>query len=234
VLLCAANFARAQEPQPNPEVEYQKLCAEFDAAQEQYLEPGKLRQDPAQDPRKLFRPRFEQLAARAKASDTGCRSWAWVFSNSDDAPEALRRAFNALGGEYVQSPRLEEFVATLDWPAERPGHERAGALLEKILAENQKAEVRAAVLLTQTSGLVERGNGSESERALAHARLERLGKEFGETSYGLQAEGLLFELEHLQIGMVAPDFTALDQDGKPWKLSDYRGKVVVLDFWGYW
>jgi hypothetical protein len=23
-------------------------------------------------------------------------------------------------------------------------------------------------------------------------------------------------------------------DGKPLRLSDYRGKVVVLDFWGHW
>jgi thiol-disulfide isomerase/thioredoxin len=29
----------------------------------------------------------------------------------------------------------------------------------------------------------------------------------------------------------AYDFTATDLDGKPHKLSDYRGKVVVLDFW---
>ena len=23
-------------------------------------------------------------------------------------------------------------------------------------------------------------------------------------------------------------------DGKPFKLSDYKGKVVLLDFWGFW
>jgi hypothetical protein len=23
-------------------------------------------------------------------------------------------------------------------------------------------------------------------------------------------------------------------DGVPFKLSDYRGKVVVVDFWGHW
>lgn len=32
-------------------------------------------------------------------------------------------------------------------------------------------------------------------------------------------------------GMPAPDFTAVDVNGKEYKLSDFAGKVVVLDFW---
>jgi cytochrome oxidase Cu insertion factor (SCO1/SenC/PrrC family) len=38
----------------------------------------------------------------------------------------------------------------------------------------------------------------------------------------------------LEIGKVAPDIEGEDIDGVPFKLSDYRGKVVVLDFWGDW
>jgi hypothetical protein len=44
----------------------------------------------------------------------------------------------------------------------------------------------------------------------------------------------VFEKERLQIGMEAPDIVGEDLDRVPFKLSDYRGKVVVLDFWGNW
>jgi hypothetical protein len=40
--------------------------------------------------------------------------------------------------------------------------------------------------------------------------------------------------DHLQVGKEAPEFEATDENGAKWKLSDYRGKVVVLDFWGIW
>jgi peroxiredoxin len=36
------------------------------------------------------------------------------------------------------------------------------------------------------------------------------------------------------VGKILPEVTGTDVDGKPLKLSDYRGKVTVLYFWGTW
>ena len=55
-----------------------------------------------------------------------------------------------------------------------------------------------------------------------------------DAAYGKRAEGNLFELRHLQIGKEVPEIEGEDMDGKKFKLSDYRGKVVMLDFWGHW
>jgi peroxiredoxin len=38
----------------------------------------------------------------------------------------------------------------------------------------------------------------------------------------------------LSIGHKAPDFMASRIDGKPVKLSDYKGKYVMIDFWASW
>ncbi len=41
-------------------------------------------------------------------------------------------------------------------------------------------------------------------------------------------------LHPLTVGTLAPEIEGEDTDGKKFKLSDYRGKVVLLDFWGNW
>src|SRR5262249_51795303 len=49
-----------------------------------------------------------------------------------------------------------------------------------------------------------------------------------------QAKGELKEMLLLGVGKPAPEIAGLDLDGKPFKLSEYKGKVVLLDFWGFW
>jgi len=48
---------------------------------------------------------------------------------------------------------------------------------------------------------------------------------------GEKAAAELFEVRHLLVGRPAPEIEGRDQDGREFKLSDYRGKVVLLDFW---
>ena len=79
-------------------------------------------------------------------------------------------------------------------------------------------------------------------KAIDEARmklLETCVEKYGDISMGRKtigeiAEGQLFVLKYLQIGKVAPDIEGADLDEVAFKLSDYRGKVVVLDFWGDW
>ena len=62
----------------------------------------------------------------------------------------------------------------------------------------------------------------ETEAYLAKTKIPTLGK---------VAAGSLDDLRNLAVGKVAPEFEGSGVDGKPLKLSDYRGKVVVLAYW---
>ena len=50
----------------------------------------------------------------------------------------------------------------------------------------------------------------------------------------LLAQQTLHDPEDFAIGKVAPEIEGKDVNGVPFKLSDYRGQVVLLDFWGDW
>ena len=58
---------------------------------------------------------------------------------------------------------------------------------------------------------------------------QKLGNTELAKEYQLKAEPVL-----AMIGKPVPDFTATDLDGNPISLQDYRGKVVLLDFWAVW
>lgn len=53
-------------------------------------------------------------------------------------------------------------------------------------------------------------------------------------SVGTFADAGLFKLRNLSLGCIAPDISGKDLDGVEFKLSEYHGKVVMLDFWGDW
>lgn len=36
------------------------------------------------------------------------------------------------------------------------------------------------------------------------------------------------------VGIAAPPFELKDTDGRTWRLSDFKGKVVLLNFWATW
>jgi thiol-disulfide isomerase/thioredoxin len=75
----------------------------------------------------------------------------------------------------------------------------------------------------------------------AEALFERTIKEYADVRpmkdfppLGEQAEAALFQMRNLEIGCTVPEIGGEDVDGKPMKLSDYRGKVVVITFWATW
>jgi peroxiredoxin len=53
----------------------------------------------------------------------------------------------------------------------------------------------------------------------------------GDETYERLSRGEKTEENYLGDGLYAPDFTLQDQNGKPWRLREHRGKIVVMNFW---
>ena len=56
--------------------------------------------------------------------------------------------------------------------------------------------------------------------------------EYPGTTYAEEADGNLREIEFLNLGQPAPEFARTTISGDPISLAGFKGKVVVLKFWG--
>ena len=69
---------------------------------------------------------------------------------------------------------------------------------------------------------------------LLYQDLRRLARDYRELDAAQDLDGPIFEAEHLQIGMTAPDIAGTDVNGREVRLSQFRGCVVLVNFWGFW
>lgn len=63
---------------------------------------------------------------------------------------------------------------------------------------------------------------------------EKLSPELASCPYTKDLDIIIKQLENIQIGMVAPDFSLPDTAGVSVSLSSFRGKYVLIDFWAGW
>ena len=115
--------------------------------------------------------------------------------------------------DYVQKAKPEEVDGIKGWL----GEERYQSLLHFDPVANQK----------QVEDIYER-IAKEFPDVKVNAGTKR------ETTLGKQASSALYALRNLAVGKTAPEIEGVDLDEVAFKLSDYRGKVVLLDFWGNW
>lgn len=173
----------------------------------------------------------------------------WVATHAGGLPDA-EKALTMLRRDHVASDKLGPLCQQLVYnqlPASEP-------FLREVLEKNPNHDIQgiACYALARTlkskaeqpqGGLVNllrrRPEGAKPPAAESEEMFERVVTKYGNVKYGrgtlgASAKGELFEIRNLAVGKTAPEIEGQEIAGKPMKLSDYKGKVVVLDFWGNW
>lgn len=226
--------------------EYEAIAKGYEQALEEFFKPlqdtkgeAGVQIDWTKHPLKEWLPKALDLAERAKGKDAAVLVLVWILTHSNDrgdAPDGLHEStLKTLLDVHISSPLLERVPQAIHYDCSWTlGRTKAEEALATLVEKSPHAEVRAAALYHAAVMLTEDPALTAADRDRAKAHFERLKTEFGETRWGKLAKGYLFEIEHLQVGQKAPDFEATDVEGATFKLSDFRGKVVVVKFWGFW
>lgn len=157
----------------------------------------------------------------------GAFYWSW---NLDLDLKKLHARFDRLAKHHPDNASLDDVLGQAAAAALGVGPADAWAKsLERLAkaSKREKTQIKALVAL----GQVQLGT---KHAAAAKTAFEKILKISTDADYVKLAKGYIFEIEHLQVGMVAPGFAGKTLDGKEVSLKSLRGKVVLLDFWATW
>lgn len=231
-----ADDEKKKEP-PAPDT-YKSLVAEWSQAQREFstlyraaktnAERQKLFQEKYPQPDK-FATRFLAFADANPDDPTAIDALTWVVMN-DRGGKIAAKAVPAIVENYLDSPKIVRLCQQLS----RSGTPIAKKLLQAVVDSSKNVDAQGWASYGLAKALVGR-SGQRNDQA--EALLEKVVKEYAKVNNGSLAKAAardLFELQNLSIGSEAPEITSEDIDGVEFNLSDYRGKIVVLDFWGNW
>jgi hypothetical protein len=166
----------------------------------------------------------------------------------DTLERAVTQAWSELAEKYSVHMPEERLKIACAWLSHSTTDEVEVAL--RTLEKDQRRSVQGIACLVLGQILKRRADALAEKDVKAAAKLRdesaetlrRAADKYGDVKImwsegnfgglvGDKAKSELYELRHLSVGMKAPEIDGEDQDGKKFKLSDYKGKVVLLDFW---
>ena len=143
---------------------------------------------------------------------------------ADDLVEALREhVADAVALQLVAQARIDGYTETI-FGRRRPFPDLASP--NRVLRENAERAALNAPIQGSAADIMKLGLLHIHDQLVTDGLRSRVLLQIHDE--------LVVEVEKFGIGMAAPEITGMDLDGVAFKLSDYRGKVVFLDFWGDW
>jgi peroxiredoxin len=142
--------------------------------------------------------------------------------------EAIRKAVES---HHMKSPKLTPMCMAMVTSKDP----RSLAVLEKIQETHPDKKIQGVAALATAMILKTYGDDksimTKRINALRIAIIQSADVDLGGTTVAKLAEDELYIINYLTKGRTAPDLTGVDSAGRPVKLSDYQGKVVLVLFW---
>ncbi|MBI5866252.1 MAG: redoxin domain-containing protein [Planctomycetes bacterium] len=194
-----------------------------------------------------FRSKFQKYAEKMAGKPDAIPALVWMITSerggpSDKPSETVKSALETLQKSHLGQAEIADSLDELQYSFWSVGRKPLIELYEAIIKENKDKAAQAAAsfnlafLLYSGHGddMPPEMKGAAGDKERAQELFRKVAGEYKGTPAAEKADGYVYEMEHLQIGMVAPEFEGGDVEGKTIKLSQFRGQVVVLDFWGFW
>lgn len=135
----------------------------------------------------------------------------------------------AINAEYAAyTPEQKQDKAVMEALGARYEKEAAG--LTPLLLQFANSNPKSFISLNSINELA----SDPDQAAAAEKTFNALSPELKATYTGKKIAQIFEAGRKTAIGVMAMDFTQNDPDGKPVKLSDFKGKYVLVDFWASW
>jgi hypothetical protein len=212
-------------------------AAKTPAAEQQVWQDHRARRD-------AIASKAVELARQNPKDPVALEALDWVIAGGIGWGPPTDAAFDLLTADHLASDKLEQVCRMASIYNLSKASER---FLRAVLEKSPHRSMRGVACLCLARRLQYDAEGARYQKRPGADRLQKEAEDYYERALaeyadvvmskqpiGERARNALFEIRNLVIGKRAPDVTGEDIDGKKFKLSDYRGKVVILDFWGHW
>jgi hypothetical protein len=186
-----------------------------------------------------MRPDFGEVTKKASA-------FAKQFAATDDAVPFLmmvvqmspdkadqKSCIEEMLHSHIDSPELAQMGRMLEFLPRMIDAEFAKSAMERML-KSKDVNVRTWALFATHKSAIENADRATEEYSVAKRSLLAACEEVADKSLAQEIRGAIELREKYGVGCEAPDIAGIDLDGVAFKLSDYKGKVIFLDFWGDW
>jgi hypothetical protein len=241
--LLAVRLLGAAADESSAAKQVEQIKADFDSAKKKHQQAVAGAKDEAERDKlgslypqaPEYAAKLLEVARKVPGTPVELDALLWVLERAYYDEKSASTAMDLLMQHHAESKELLSMVQFVSFSSANNGEQ----FLRTVIEKNPNKSVKASAIYNLGVYLQDDWRSKPENREKGRKEAERLYETIlsdypEEESLVTSSKGQLYELRNLNIGQAAPEIEGEDVDGKKFRLSDYRGKVVVLDFWGDW